>query len=362
MIKIFNGGLMMKVINSVVPSLHAGAFHNLKANSKTVHWGYFDNAIQPVLEINSGDVVYVETITHQAGDAPDLMMDEETKEIYDNIPQEARIPGPHILTGPIYVKDAMPGDMLEVQILQLTPRNPYGSNLLANWGYLYEEFNETERVTIYELDRFAQWASAKFAYEYPGKYDRVGRIIQTHEVERIPALQSMRVPVRLHIGNMGVAPENPGRVSSVPPGKHGGNIDNWRIGVGSTMYYPVGVEGALLSLGDGHLAQGDSELSGTAIESSLNCLIQVRVRKDISYASPILETQNAWITHAFDPDLNIATRKASLEMLHFLQIHYGLSRNDAYSFLSVSADFAITQVVDENRGVHVAIPKIAHSL
>ncbi len=349
----------MSAIHSLNAALQDKAVHTLKATSKTVHWGYFDQSIEPVLSINSGDIVFVETITHQAGDAAELMMDEGIKEIYENIPQETRSPGPHILTGPIYVKDAMPGDTLEVQILQLTPRNSYGSNLLANWGYLYKEFNEKERVTIYEIDSSCQWLTAKFAYDYPGKYDTAGRVLDPHEVERVPALSGMQIPVRLHLGTMGVAPAHAGRFSSVPPGQHGGNIDNWRIGSGSTMYYPVGVEGALLSLGDGHFAQGDSELSGTAVEGSLNCLIQVRVRKDISYGSPVLETPSSWVTHAFDPDLNAAARQAALEMLEFLQEHYGLSRNDAYSFLSVSADFSITQVVDEKQGVHVSIPKIA---
>jgi acetamidase/formamidase len=340
-------------------TMNAPRLHTLKATSKTVHWGYFDHSISPVLSINSGDMVMVETVTHHAGDAPDLLMDEGTAEIYNNIPAETRIPGPHVLTGPIHVKDAMPGDMLEVQILQLTPRLPYGSNLGANWGYLYKEFEETERVTIYEIDSQGQWVTAKFAYDYPGKYDTSGRIIPPDSVERVPALRGMQIPVRLHIGTMGVAPDAPGRFSTVPPGKHGGNIDNWRVGAGSTMYYPILVEGALLSLGDCHFAQGDSELSGTGIEASMNCLIKISIRKDFSFPSPILETPTAWITHAFDPDLNAAMRAASLEMLQFLQQFYGLSKHDAYSLISVAADFSVTQVVDERQGVHVSIPKMA---
>ncbi|WP_110928589.1 acetamidase/formamidase family protein [Bacillus massiliglaciei] len=333
--------------------------HTLPANPQTVHWGYFDQSIAPVLTVKSGDLIHVETITHHAGDAPDLLMDETIEEIYRAIPPEQRNPGPHLLTGPIYVQDSKPGDTLEVEILQLTPRFPYGSNLTASWGYLHQEMNEKERVTIYEIDSEGQWLTAKFAYDYPGPYNVNGKIIEPHSIGRVPALQNMQIPVRLHIGTMGVAPEKHGRFSTVPPGVHGGNLDNWRIGAGSTMYYPVWNEGALLSLGDCHLAQGDSELSGTAIETSMNCLIRVKVRKDCSFSSPLLETSSSWITHGFDPDLNLATRKASLEMLKFLQQHYGLSREDAYSFISVAADFSITQVVDELQGVHVSIPKKA---
>lgn len=329
----------------------------LPATSKTVHWGYFDHAIPPVLRIESGDLVYVETVTHHAGDAPELMMDEGIKEIYENIPKSFRKPGPHILTGPIFVEEAMPGDMLEVEILQLTPRLPFGSNLAASWGYLFEDFSQKERVTIYEIDPVGQWLTAKFAYNYPHVYDVPGRIIKPDTVERTAALRNIQVPVRLHIGTIGVAPAEPGRFSTVPPGTHGGNLDNWRIGIGSKMYYPVQVEGALLSLGDAHFSQGDSELTGTAIEASLNALIKVAVRKDFSFSSPLLETSNFWITHAFDPDLNVAMRKASLEMLQFLQQFYFLSKEDAYSLMSVAADFSVTQVVDERRGIHVSIPK-----
>lgn len=333
------------------------SLHTLKATSKTVHWGYFDNSVKPALEINSGDIVSAETVTHQAGDAPDLMMDDGIKEIYDNIPFEQRIPGAHIMTGPIYVKDATPGDMLQVEILQLTPRLPYGANLLANWGFLFNEFDKKERITIYELDREGKWLNAKFAYDYPYEYNINGRIIAPEEAIREPALTNMQIPARLHIGNMGVAPKEKGCFSSTPPGMYGGNIDNWKIGAGATIYYPVGVEGALLSLGDGHFAQGDSELSGTAVEASLNCLLKINVRKDMAFHSPLLETTDAWITHGFHPDLEQAAKNAALEMVGFLSSRYGLSRQDAYSLISVCGDFSITQVVDENKGIHVSIPK-----
>jgi acetamidase/formamidase len=154
-----------------------------------------------------------------------------------------------------------------------------------------------------------------------------------------------------------VAPDVSGRVSTIPPGLHGGNIDNWRIGAGATMYYPVAVDGALFSIGDPHVSQGDGELSGTAIEASLNVLFQIIVRKDFQFASPLLETPECWIVHGFNEDLNIAMRNASLDMLSLLTDHQELSRNDAYSLMSVAADFGVTQVVDGRQGVHVRIPR-----
>jgi acetamidase/formamidase len=167
----------------------------------------------------------------------------------------------------------------------------------------------------------------------------------------------VRVPLRPHLGCAGVAPDLTGRISTVPPGKHGGNIDNWRIGAGATMYYPVQVDGALFSLGDPHISQGDGEISGTAIESSLDVQFQISVRRDFSFPSPLLETQDCWIVHGFNQDLNVAARDAALDLLRLLTEQRGLSRDDAYSLMSVAADFAVTQFVDDRQGVHARIPR-----
>ncbi len=247
--------------------------------------------------------------------------------------------------------------MLEVRYFSMTPRNNYGSNLAANWGYLYAEFGKKERVTIYELDANAQTAHALYAYDFPGVYLTPGKVTHCPVCDRMPALKGVRVPVRPHLGTAGVAPDMQGRVSTVPPGVHGGNIDNWRIGAGAVMYYPVQVEGGLFSIGDPHVSQGDGELSGTAIESSLNVLFQVILRKDFAFPSPLLETPNWWIVHGFDEDLNVAMKAASLDMLELLTEHRSLSRDDAYSLMSVAADFGVTQVVDGRQGVHVRIPR-----
>jgi acetamidase/formamidase len=333
------------------------ALHSLKATSKTVHWGYFDAALAPVLMVKSGDLIEAEAITHHAGDAPDLMMDPAIDRIFTEIPPEDRTPGVHIMTGPIHVAGARPGDILEVRYLRMTPRCRYGSNLAANWGYLYKEFNQQERVTIYRIDANGNTAAALYAYDFPGKYLVPGTITRCPECDRQKALEGVRIPVRPHLGTAGVAPDVAGRVSSIPPGAHGGNIDNWRIGAGSTMYYPVQVDGALFSIGDPHISQGDGELSGTAIESSLNVLFQVVIRRDFTFPSPLLEAPDCWIVHGFDEDLNVAMRAASIDMLDLLHNHQGLSKNDAYSLMSVAADFAVTQVVDGRQGIHVRIPR-----
>lgn len=337
--------------------LAPSALHRIRATPETIHWGYFDASRAPIVRVKSGDLIQAEAVTHHAGDDPDLMMDAGVKAIFDGVAADDRNPGVHIMTGPIYLEDAKAGDILEVRYLSMTPRCRYGSNLAANWGYLYREFDEKERVTIYEIDPAGNTAEALYAYDFPGKYLVPGTVTRCPECDRQKALAGVRIPVRPHLGTAGVAPNASGRVSTIPPGAHGGNIDNWRIGAGATMYYPIQVDGALFSIGDPHVSQGDGELSGTAIEASLDVIFQLVLRKDFAFPSPLLETPRYWIVHGFDEDLDVAMRAASLDALTFLNEHQGLSRNDAYSLMSVAADFAVTQVVDGRQGVHVRIPR-----
>lgn len=333
------------------------ALHHLRATPQTVHWGYFSPEIQPALSVQSGDLIQAEAITHHAGDDPELMMDADIHRIFDEIKPEMRTPGVHIMTGPIHVEGAEPGDMLEVRYFQMTPRCNYGSNLAANWGHLYKEFGETERVTIYRLDPNSNMASALYAYDVEETYLVPGRITNCPVCDRQPALDGVTVPARPHLGTAGVAPAVDAPVSTIPPGLHGGNIDNWRIGAGATMYYPVQVKGGLFSIGDPHVSQGDGEISGTAIEASLDVLFQIILRKDFAFPSPLLETPDYWIVHGFGDDLDAAMKGASMDMLHLLSEHQGLSRNDSYSLMSVAADFGVTQVVDGTQGVHVKIDR-----
>jgi acetamidase/formamidase len=165
------------------------------------------------------------------------------------------------------------------------------------------------------------------------------------------------IPMRPHFGVMGVAPGESGRINSIPPGPFGGNIDNWRIGAGATMYYPVFNKGANFFVGDSHMAQGDAELAGTAIEASLNGYFQVFVLKDFRITNPILETDSHWITHGFNEDLNKAMRQSADQMLDFLVTKRKMSADEAYSMISVAVDFGVTQVVDIRQGCHAAVPK-----
>lgn len=330
--------------------------HQLSATPSTVHWGYFDPRLKPVLTVASGDLVAIEALTHHAGDAPDLLMDPGIADVFDAVSD--RGPGPHLLTGPIAVEGARPGDVLQVDILEATPRLPYGSNLAAHWGHLYGEI-PVERVTIYELDAQAQLGRALFGYDWTATplADQPGTIVTPDADAREPALAGVVVPLRPHFGTMGVAPAKPERVSSVPPGDHGGNVDNWRIGAGGRMYYPIQVAGALLSIGDPHVSQGDGEISGTALESSLNGLLRLTIRRDLPFSVPVLETATELLIHGFGETLDDAMKAAALRTHHILQSYFDLSRADAYSFMSVAVDFTVTQVVDQRKGVHGRIDK-----
>jgi acetamidase/formamidase len=336
------------------------ALHVLRATPQNCFWGFFDRALPPVLTVRSGDVVHVETLTHQAGDAPDLLMDEGVRAVYEGIPPSERGPGVHVMTGPIAVDGARPGDTLEVRILSMRPRLPYGTNIGAWWGYLYPEMKK-ERITIYRVDERSGYAQAAFAFDYglTPKYDAPGTLIPPERTDRQSALQGVLVPLRPHFGVMGVAPRESGKVNSIPPGDFGGNVDNWRIGPGATIYYPVQNDDALFFVGDPHMAEGDAELSGTAIESSADGWLQLSIRRDVPTDSPLLETPTHWFTHGFGADLNEAMRQAALRMVTFLEKRFGLSRDDAYSFISVACDFGITQVVDQRMGVHAGAPKAA---
>ena len=342
---------------AVRPTVVPKALHRLEALPGTIHWGYFDATQTPALRVASGDLIQAEAVTHHAGDDPSLMMDDKIWRIFNETPEADRTPGVHIMTGPIYVEGAKPGDMLEVRYLSMQPRFRHGSNLAANWGHLYTEFGEKERVTIYELDSDTNTAAALYAYDVADKYLIPGRITNCPSCDRQSALKGVRVPARPHLGTAGVAPDVRGRVSTIPPGRHGGNIDNWRIGAGSTMYYPVQVDGGLFSIGDPHISQGDGEISGTAIEASLNVLFQIVLRKDFTFPSPLLETPENWIVHGFGADLDESMRNASVDMLQFLTENQGLSREDGYSLMSIASDFAVTQVVDGTQGVHVRISR-----
>jgi acetamidase/formamidase len=355
------------------PTAAAHRRHHLPATPQTCYWGYIDRDQPPVLEVNDGDVIEVEAVTHHAGDAPDLMMDDGIRALWAGIPEGERSPGVHILTGPIHIRGAEPGDLIAVKILSMTPRLRHGSNVAANWGLLYDTFGK-ERVTIYSLDDsdesapadqaheahgFPTTASPMFGFDFTTRpiYDIPGVISLPNPEERALFSRSVNFPVRPHFGVMGVAPAESGRRSSIPPGVFGGNVDNWRIGPGVTMTYPVFVPGAHLYVGDPHFAQGDGEICGTAIEASLNAVIQVKVVRGVGATAPLLQTGGHWFTHGFGDDLDSAMRMAAEQMLWLMQTHLHLSADEAYSLASVAVDLGVTQVVDGTLGCHAALAR-----
>jgi acetamidase/formamidase len=342
----------------------AATHHQLVATPETCFWGFIDRATPPVLEVDSGDIIEIEAVTHHAGDAPDLLMDDGIRAIWHGIAEPDRGPGVHVMTGPIAVRGALPGDTLVVRILDMRPRLPYGSNCAANWGLLYDEFGK-ERITIYGLTDesavgsggFGSIAEPMFAYDFTTRplYDIPGVVTPADPSSRQPFGRAVHVPVRPHFGVMGVAPATPGRHSSIPPGSFGGNVDNWRIGPGATACYPVSTEGALLYVGDPHFAQGDGEICGTAIEASLTARVQVWIEPALGVTAPLLETTEAWFTHGFGTYLDEAMRMAAKQMLWLMQTHLQLTADDAYSLASVAMDLGVTQVVDAVLGCHAAI-------
>jgi acetamidase/formamidase len=314
--------------------------HRLEATPETVAYGYYWSEAKPVLRIQSGDSIDVDTLltNSPAGLArlgvPDDEIQASLKAVVEAFPQghDGRGPGGHILTGPVYVEGAEPGDVLEVKVLSIDLPIAYGYNGCG--GYLRENCppRGEPRSTLIGLDR------------------------ETMTAEFLPGIV---IPLKPFFGSMGVAPApEEGRVSSNPPGRHAGNLDNKELVAGSTLYIPVFVPGALFEVGDGHAAQGDGEVDQTAIETSLRGRLQLTVRKDMSLTWPRAETATHYISMATDPDLVVATKTAIQEMVDFLVAEKGLTAFQAYQLTSIAGDVAITQLVDlPNLGVHVKMPK-----
>jgi len=321
---------------AVAVSAQAPKTHRLEATPSTVAYGWYDAAGKPVLTIASGDIIDVDTLLtnrpaglRRAGVAEDQIQ-QSLKTIEDQVPQDQRGPGGHILTGPVFVEGAQPGNVLEVKILSIDLAIPYGYNGCS--GYIRENCSQDgQRTRIIPLD--AKTMTAAFA---PG----------------------ITIPLHPFFGSMGVAPDPAdGRVSSNPPGKHAGNLDNRALVAGTTLYIPVHAPGALFEVGDGHAAQGDGEVDQTAIETSLRGRLQLTVRKDMTLTWPRAETPTAYIAMATDKDLVVATKTAIQEMIDFLVREKHLDKMTAYQLTSVAGNVAITQLVDGNVGVHVTMPK-----
>jgi acetamidase/formamidase len=330
------------LLATLVPLGAASAFahppktHRLEATPATVAYGYYWADAPPVLRIDSGDIIDVDTLLTntptglaKAG-VPDDKIQASLKAIVSEVTGDRRGPGGHILTGPVYVEGAEPGDVLEVKILSIELPIDYGYNGCS--GYLPENCETGVPSKIIPLDR--KRMTAEF-------------------------LPGIVIPLKPFYGSLGIAPEpEMGRLSSNPPGRHAGNLDNRELVAGSTLYIPVFARGALFEIGDGHVAQGDGEVDQTAIETSLRGRLQLTVRKDMKLKWPRAETATDYISMATDPDLVTATKAAIQEMIDFLVSEKKLTRHQAYQLVSIAGNVAITQLVDKpNVGVHVKLPK-----
>jgi acetamidase/formamidase len=306
--------------------------HHLRSTPGNVHWGLWDGRLEPVLRIASGDRVTIETLSGEPDDVPDPSLGFGVvpghKEVLEGT---FRGPGPHLLTGPIHIEGAEPGDVIEVRVLNLQLRADWGWNLqVPTLGTLPEDFPEFRRIHI-PLDRKRNIARMAWGQE---------------------------LPLAPFFGNFGVAPPRSwGRLSSKEPRAFGGNMDNKELGVGSTVYFPVFVPGALFSAGDGHALQGDGEVCLTAIEAALTGTLEFHLRRDLDLASPRAETPDDWITMGFDEDLDDAAKAALRDMIRLIRQRSGLSAQDAYTLCSIAADLRVTQMVDGNKGIHCVLAK-----
>jgi acetamidase/formamidase len=310
----------------------------LMASPSTVNIGNFNATNKPALTIASGDIVTLEAATQiepedvdASGVVPPSAVPQYVRDIYRDV--KDRGPGPHVLTGPIFINGAMPGDVLEVRILSVDLAVDYAYNRQRPYaGTLPDDFTQFWQRVI-RLDR-----AKKTAEVAPG----------------------VVVPIdHPFFGTLGVAPPPVmGRIGSGPPGIHTGNLDNKDLGAGSILYMPVHVPGALFSAGDGHAAQGHGEVDLSAIETGLRGRFQFIVRKDMKLAWPRGETPTHWIVMGLNPKLDEAMKMAVRETIAFITARFPkLSREEAYMIASVAVDYHVTQTVDATVGIHAMIPK-----
>lgn len=306
--------------------------HHVEAAPDTVHWGFFDATLRPVLTIESGETVTISTVSGASDVMPPsdglFAVPEALSAIHARV--EPRFPF-HICTGPVAVRGARPGHVLEVRVKEVKLHYDWGFNLIRPLhGALPDDFPERRLIHI-PLDADSMTG-------------------------RLP--WGLDLPLRPFFGIMAVAPPASwGVVPTPPPRRNGGNIDNKELAAGSTLYLPIFVEDALFSVGDGHAAQGDGEVCLTAIETGLVGTFELIVRDDLQLEWPVAETPTHWITMAFDPDLDDCAVIALRAMIALIEARAGLSREDAYTLCSLAADLRITQVVNGSKGVHMMLEK-----
>ncbi len=294
-----------------------GSLHDLRADAFNYAW---DNSLEPALEVESGD----EVLLH-VRDASDEQIHEGS-----GVDDVLNLDFTHVnpVSGPVFVKGARPGDVLEVELLEFSPQGWGWTAIIPGFGLL--------------------------ADEYPEPWLRISRV--DPETGRVRFSEQVTLPYRPFPGTLGVAPDEPGEHSIVPPSRFGGNMDTKHLNPGVKLYLPVGVDGALFSLGDTHAAQGDGEVCGTAIETQMDVTLRLSVRRDFAVHTPQYEVpagavaaheQSAYhVCTGVAPDLMEAARQAVRETIAFLGNRYGLDRNEAYAVASVAVDLRIHEVVD----------------
>jgi acetamidase/formamidase len=310
--------------------------HHLHASPETCHWGFFDAKLKPVLTVASGDEVTIDTLSGGPDSLPSAAQFHIPPELKDvHARSERMLPG-HILTGPVAIEGAEPGDVLEVEILDISLRQDWGWNVIRPLaGTLPDDFQEARLLNI-PLDK------ERMVGQLPWGLD---------------------LPLAPFFGVMGTAPPPAwGRISTIVPRAMGGNLDNKELRPGAKLYLPVFAAGALFSCGDGHGAQGDGEVCITAIETALQGKFILRLRKDLRFTYPRAETATHYITMGMDPDLDQCVVKALRDMIVLLGEKRNLSREDAYTLCSLAADLRVTQTVNGSKGIHCMIAKsIVHA-
>ena len=306
------------------------AEHHLGAGVDTAHWGWFEAALAPVLSIDSGDHVVIDTVSGGPDNLPPdgYGVPPELLEIHARA--ERRLPG-HILTGPVEIRGAAPGDVLEVRICDVALRQ--------DWGFTFHR---------------------PLAGGLPNEFATGAQMHSAIDV----AAGSAQLPwgsaltLKPFFGVMGVAPPPEwGRISTIQPRAHGGNLDNKELGAGSTLYLPVWTDGALFSCGDGHGLQGDGEVCVTAIETALRGRFGFHLHKGLGWDYPRAETPTHLITMGMDSDLDTAAQGALRRMIDWVASRCALGRGDIYMLLSLVGDLRVTQIVNQEKGCHMMLAK-----
>src|ERR1700730_17807380 len=307
--------------------------HRLDAAPDTVHWGYFDAKLKPLIPIDPGDTVVISTVSGAPTQMPDarsgFTVPAALPAIHAKV--QPKLGGPHILTGPVAVRGAKAGQVLEVRIKAIDLHYDWGYNVIRPLaGALPDDFKEMRLIHI-PLDR-------------------------ARMIGRLP--WGLELPLKPFFGIMATSPPVAwGAVASPPPRRNGGNIDNKELVAGTTLYLPIHVDGAMFSVGDGHGVQGDGEVCVTAIETGLVGTFELHVRPDMALEWPLAETSTHMITMAFDPDLDDCVVIALRQMIDLIVKRAGITREQAYTLCSLAADLRVTQGVNGNKGIHVMLDK-----